>query len=434
MKVFLHFSLIFSLILSACSGKKDSGLMTFVVIKGEYSESINIQGTVQAVQNYPVKPPRSMFGRRTIEKLAADGAYVKKGDTICIISVPELESQHQQIKTDIQTLEAELKKTEADNRLQIALLEAQLATCEAQLKISSLDSMKMQYATGSQRRLLELEIKKALIEKRKAEKKLAATRQIADLGIKQMNARIIQENTKGKAMEDQLNSLVITAPRDGMVTRTEGPRWWMMGPSGLTEIGGAIKEGSVLYGDTPVLQFPDFSRMQISADVEETDFKNIEKGQLVHIRVDAANNLFTTGKVNRKSLMGQTAEKYSDSKVKFYEIIIDVDSCHLKMKPGLGAKCEIFLQDIRDTLFVPTLALFERDSSKVVYVKESRKYVPVRVTTGLSGGSYTIITGGLKGGETIALSEPPFSLIVDKKVKTKTSEPLKQKTGNKTSL
>jgi hypothetical protein len=151
--------------------------------------------------------------------------------------------------------------------------------------------------------------------------------------------------------------------------------------------------------------------MQISADLAEADFKKIERGQKVYIIVDAAEKLVTTGKVNRKSLATSIAQRYSESKVRSYEVIIDVDSCHSRMKPGLSADCEIMIQEVKDTLFVPTLAIFERDSSRVVYVKGKKEFLPVGVETGLSGSSYTIITRGLKGGEEIALTEPPERLI-----------------------
>ena len=141
--------------------------------------------------------------------------------------------------------------------------------------------------------------------------------------------------------------------------------------------------------------------------------------------VDAAEKLVTTGKVNRKNLIGRTAQMYSESKVKFYEVIIDVDSCHSRMKPGLSASCEITLTEAKDTLFVPTLAIFERDSAKVVYVMKKQSFVPVTVQTGLSGNSYTIITGGLKGDEIIALSEPPDRLIFRETGKKESSDTIK---------
>jgi hypothetical protein len=369
--------------------------------------------------------PSRMMGQMTVVRLADDGAFVKTGDTICILGVPELKSTYLQTMNSIETLEAELKRKEADNQLNIVLLEAQLATSEAQLKISSLDSSRMKFAPEVNQKLLKLEMRKSLIEKQRTEKKLAATKMIGETEIRQMNARIMGEKARAQTMSDQVNSLTIKAQRDGIVMRTESPVFTIMGPQGLGKLGGPIREGSVLFMNTPVLQFPDLSKMQISAEVLEADFKKIDKGQKVLITVDAAKKLVTTGKVNRKSLMGRTAQRYSDSKVKFYEVIIDIDSCHSNMKPGLSADCEITLREARDTLFVPTLAIFERDSVKVVYVKGKNNFIPVKVETGLSGSSHTIITGGLKGDEIIALSEPPNSLIALKKMNREKPEIIK---------
>jgi HlyD family secretion protein len=213
--------------------------------------------------------------------------------------------------------------------------------------------------------------------------------------------------------------MTIIAQRDGIVMRTESPVLSMMGGG---KIGGPIREGSVLFLGNPVLQFPDLGKMQISAEVAEADFKKLEKGQQVRMTVDAAEKLVTTGKVNRKNLIGRTAQRYSESKVKFYEVIIDIDSCHSKIKPGLSASCEITLTEAKDTLFVPTLSIFERDSTRVVYIMKKQNFIPVVVQAGLSGNSYTIIAGGLKGDEIIALSEPPNRLILTETGKKERSD------------
>jgi HlyD family secretion protein len=422
MKAFLPVSLLFMSLLFSCTGKKAGRVITFRLAKSDYTEKINVTGTVQAVVNFPVTPPSMMYGQMTVLRLAADGAVVKKGDTICILSAPELESVYQEARNSLDSLVAGLKKTEADNQLNIALLEAQLATSEAQLKISSLDSLRMKFASEMQGKLLELEMKKALIEKEKTEKKLAASKLIGENDIKQINARIIQEKAKVQLMASQVSSLNITAPRDGIIMRTESPIFSIMGPQGNGTIGGPIKEGSVLFLDNPVLQFPDLSRMQISAEVAEADFKKVEKEQHVVITVDAAEKLTTTGRVNRKNLIGRNAQRYTESNVKFYEVIIDIDSCHAMMKPGLSALCEITLSEAKDTLYVPTIAIFERDSAKVVFVKREEHFIPIKVHTGFTGNSYTIISGGLNGDEIIALSEPPNSLIGTEAGKNESSD------------
>jgi HlyD family secretion protein len=412
MRVVRFISLLFIICLFSCTGKKDNGIITFQLSKSDYVEKINVAGTVQAVINTPVMPPRNQIGQMTIVRLVQDGAFVKKGDTLCVLSSPEVESRYRELLTSIETLEAGLRKAEADIRLNTALLEAQLATSEAQLKISSLDSLQMKYATEVNQKLLELEMKKAVIEKQKTERKLAATKTIGEADIRQKRTSIMQEKMRAQTFADQISAMTIIAQRDGIVMRTESPRIMVSGSTGTGSFGGPVREGSVILLITPVLQFPDLSRMQVSADVAEADFRKIEKGQKAFITVDAAEKLVTTGKINRKSLSSSVAQRYSGSKVKSYEVIIDVDSCHSKMKPGLSANCEIIIKEEKDTLFVPTIAIYERDSSKIVYVKGKKEFVPVKVETGTSGSSFTIITGGLKGDETIALTEPPNSLIV----------------------
>jgi HlyD family secretion protein len=417
MRVVRFISLLFIICLFSCTGKKDNGIITFQLSKSDYVEKINVAGTVQAVINTPVMPPRNQIGQMTIVRLVQDGAFVKKGDTLCVLSSPEVESRYRELLTSIETLEAGLRKAEADIRLNTALLEAQLATSEAQLKISSLDSLQMKYATEVNQKLLELEMKKAVIEKQKTERKLAATKTIGEADIRQKRTSIMQEKLRAQTFADQISAMTIIAQRDGIVMRTESPRIMVSGSTGTGSFGGPVREGSVILLITPVLQFPDLSRMQVSADVAEADFRKIEKGQKAFITVDASEKLVTTGKINRKSLSSSVAQRYSGSKVKSYEVIIDVDSCHSKMRPGLSANCEIIIKEEKDTLFVPTIAIYERDSSKIVYVKGKKEFVPVKVETGTSGSSFTIITGGLKGDETIALTEPPNSLIVYEKTK-----------------
>jgi HlyD family secretion protein len=419
MKVAFFATTFFSLLLLSCTGKKENSVITFPIEKSDFIEKLTVPGTVQAVVNTPVMPPR--IGQMVVARLAQDGEYVKKGDTICVLSAPELVSNYESMLTSIETLEAGLKRSEADNQLNIALLEAQVLTSEARLKMSYLDSLQMKYATEARQKLLALEMERATIENQKIEKKLAASRKIGDADLKQKRLRIMQQKVSAQTFADQISSMTIIAQRDGIVQRGEAPTIMLMSNRGSGTFGGPIKEGSVLMFPSAILQFPDLSRMQISADVPESAFKKIEKGQRVVITVDAAQKLETTGRVNRKSLASSNAQRYSASKVKSYEVIVDVDSCHTKMKPGLSASCEIFLREEKDTLFVPTLSIFERDSTKVVYVKDRKEFIPLEIRTGISGSSYTVISAGLKGGEIIALSEPPFSLIADEIVRIDTT-------------
>ena len=76
---------------------------------------------------------------------------------------------------------------------------------------------------------------------------------------------------------------------------------------------------------------------------------------------------------------------------------------------------------------MPTLAIFEKDSTKIVYVKSKKKFIPVNVETGTSGSSFTIICGGLKGGEILALMEPPVRLIAHRTIRKDSTNNLNHK-------
>jgi multidrug resistance efflux pump len=405
--------LLFCILISSCSNDPGSSVMTFRLEKSDYIEKINVHGTVEAVSNSPVLPPQR-GGQMTVVKLVQDGAYVKKGDTLCVLSNAEMESTYRTNLSEIEKSEAALKKTEADHRLNIALLEAQLLSSEAQLKISYLDTLKMKYAPEAQQKLLALQIQKAEIEKDKINKKLAASRKIAEAEIRQKGLQIMQMKLQAQSTASTLNSMVLIAQHEGMVQRAEGNEIRLMSSRGSGVFGGPVREGTVIIITSfPVLQFPDLSRMQISAGVSESEFRKVEKGQRVVITIDAAGKIMTTGRVNRKSLASSLAQRYSNTKVKSYEVIIDIDSCHNLMKPGLSADCEIILAEEKETFFVPSVSIFERDSLRVVYVKGRRKFDPVEVKTGKAGSSFTIIAAGLKGGEDIALNEPPSRLVSD---------------------
>lgn len=425
MKVYLLPVLILPFCLFSCKSNKDKVIL-FDLVRADYTEKVYIPGTVQAVSSIPVIAPRSSYGAMTVERIAEDGSYVRKGDTLCILSVPQIVSAYRDMLSSIEVLEAELKKAEADNKLTISKFESELESGKARLKIATLDTLKLKYAVKYQQDLFRLEMKKALIEKEKIEKKVISTRKIAQNDIRQKQFRITQQKMRAQAMADQIKAMTIIAQRDGIVIRTESPRMSLMSTSGTGTFGGPVREGTVLMFDFNVLQFPDMSRLQISADATESDFKRIEKGQKAIIYIDAAGKLITSGKVIRKSLASTTAQRYSGSKVRAYEVVIDIDSCYSKMKPGLSAKCEIILKEVRDTLFVPSMSVFEKDSSKVVYVKKKKSFTPVQVETGIEGDSYTLITSGLKGGEKIALTEPPENLIIhDKSTKKKSGNDYK---------
>jgi HlyD family secretion protein len=287
-----------------------------------------------------------------------------------------------------------------------------VVTNKAQIAISSLDSIQMKFAPAIKKQLLALEMEKASVEKKKLQKKFAAQVKIDNSEVSQLRSRIMIQINRIKVFEDQQKSLTVLSPDDGIIMHYEAPLMYYYGSRGGGSVGGKIEVNSTVWDNTPVLQLPDMKEMQVSVEVPEADYKRIQNNQKVMVRVDASDNLTTTGKILRKTLAGKNNNRGEKTAIKNYEVIVKIDSCHLKMKPGLSASCQIIVDQLKDTIVVPSTAIFTRDSLKIIYVAKGEKFRQVVVETGLSNNSKSVITKGLSGNETIALMEPPFKLVV----------------------
>jgi multidrug efflux pump subunit AcrA (membrane-fusion protein) len=402
---YLIYNILFGLfILSACH-RKASEIITYNLKRAVYLETIDVEGTVQAVNNSIVVTPRVYSGLQ-VAHLAKEGAFVKKGDTICILAAPDLMNTFEKFTTDLEKIEGTKDSLEANQAMQLSMLEAQVETNKAQMEISMLDSVQLKFAPEVKQKLITLEMEKVKIEKLKLEKKLAAQRKIANSEISQIGSRIAMQKNQIQMYQSQINSLYIVSPSDGFVIHAESPTFYT---SGGSTIGGKIEEGSKVFYSMPLLQIPDISKMQVSVEVQEADYKRLNNDQKVGIKIESVSNLETTGKVIRKSLA--TKNRDQNSAIKSYEVIISVDSCDSRMKPGLSALCRIIVDEVKDTIVVPSAAIFMKDSTKVVYVAKGKKYIPVPIETGISNSSESIVSKGLKGNEIIALMEPPYFLI-----------------------
>jgi multidrug efflux pump subunit AcrA (membrane-fusion protein) len=413
MKNCFIFFLLTLLIFSGCNRTRNN-IVTYELKRSDYSEKIEAPGTIQAVNVMSLVAPRVPVSSMTVAYLADNGSIAKKGDTVCILSAPEIISRLETYKTSLETLMGDSKKLVADNALNLSMLEAQIDNNNARVKLNSLDSIQQRFAPPLNQKLFKLELEKATVEKSKLKKKYESLKRISQADQMRMKMRIAQSENLIKMTETQVSSLYLLSPSDGIVMHVVAPQMMFMSSSGMGTLGGKIEVNSSVWSNMAVLQVPDMSKMQVLVEVPEADYKRIEKGQKVKIFVEAAHNLNTTGSVIKKAPVGKKTQ--SESSIKTFEITVNVDSCHLLMTPGLSAKCSIVINEVKDTIVVPAIAIFKQDSLKVVYVAENEKFYPVIVETGLSNSTETIITTGLKGTETIALIEPPFNLRKREKI------------------
>lgn len=422
--IYSRFAWLLLLFLISCNSEQPIQI-SYQLERTDFIEKINSRGTIQSTNTVTLVSPDVWTSNMTVIFLAEDGEPVKKGDTVCILDAGDLLFNLESTSISLDGLKADLEKLKVDQTVELSLLEAQLEEINGRLALNSLDSIQKKFAPEVKQRIFALELEKAGIEKEKIEKKYKAQKQINAAELRSMNSRIKRRESDVQRWLDQISMLYIVSPQDGVVLHTEIQQFQFQSSSGTASLGGKIRVNSRVFGNMALLQIPDLSKMEVVVEVPETDYKRIRPGQKVFIHVEAAADLKTTGLIKRKTLIGKQNER--DAKVKMYEVIVSVDSCHTKMKPGLSAACEIIVDEAKDTVVVPTLAIFERDSLKIVYVAEKDKFIPVPVEVGHSNSSVSIISKGLSGNEIIALVEPSHKKIA--KIINTSMEPA-NKTGS----
>ena len=196
-------------------------------------------------------------------------------------------------------------------------------------------------------------------------------------------------------------------------------------------IDGTVIQRSIDTGQTVAASFStptlfviaeDLSRMQIEANVDETDIGQIRKGQPVRFTVQAYPDQTFTGTVSQIRLQPQTI-----SNVVTYTVIVKANNDRGLLLPGMTATADFVVEHDTDVLLVPNAALrFQppaaqtgKNARKSTAAGEpSKRHVfvlgaadrlqPVTVETGSSNGQVTVVTGGdLRAGMRVVTGSKP---------------------------
>ncbi len=214
--------------------------------------------------------------------------------------------------------------------------------------------------------------------------------------IEQMKIRVEHSKNEIKRTKEKVDELVLKSPCAGTVL--VGKYRWS---------GEKLKVGAYPYRSMVVAQIPLTSKMKIKMQLSESDYKRVDMGDSVFFTFDAMPTVKGSGKVTQKSPMGEPLYfNEKESSIKVFNVEASLDKSDSLPKPDFTTNCKIILDYVPDTIVVPNIAVFHKDSIDVVFVKKKRGFEKREVKKGKSSSKETIIEKGLKKDEVIALSQP----------------------------
>ncbi len=200
----------------------NSESVQFATVTGsEFSEYVNADGTLQPIQSIKVYTRESGYVEQVLK---ADGAMVSKGDTILVMSDPELERtiesereawrrQNRSYRTSMIEMEQRsltLSQSMLQTQYELGRLEKQhdLALEEYRMGIRS----KAQMEVADEEYRYKMETERLQLESRRQDSVLNVIRR------EELEDGLREARLKLERAEARLNDLVVTAPADGQLS------------------------------------------------------------------------------------------------------------------------------------------------------------------------------------------------------------------------
>ena len=286
---------------------------TAVVTRGDIVEAVGATGTLQAVTTVQVGTQVS----GTIQSLNADfNSIVKKGQVIARLDPSLFQTQIEQARANLIRAQADLE------RLRVALADAQTKLGRArELSLRQL--------------IPRTDLETAEVNVRSAEAQ-----------IRSAEAQVTQAQASLNQNQVNLAHTVIAAPIDGLVI------------SRNVDVGQTV--AASMQAPTLFVLAADLTKMQVVANLDESDVGRIRPNQAVTFRVDAYPADAFRGIVSQVRL-----EPKVQQNVVTYATVIDVPNDDLKLKPGMTANVSVEIARATNVLRIPNGALRFRPTAEI---------------------------------------------------------------------
>ena len=378
-----------------CGSATSPDIETYAVTRGSFTSTVTETGELEAVKSENINSPSISwrFGAMKIIQLVEEGKQVKQGDVLVEFDKTEVMKSIDDAKAELEIAKAELRKAKATNQSKIEELEFELQKSDLQHQISKLKLEQAGFEAEIDRKKIELDLEKATITLDKARQEIENQKKVNKEEESKLELRVKQVETKLVEAQESLEKLTIKAPSDGIAIIKKS---WMTDEK--------YQVDDQVYSGWPMVGLPDLSLMQAKVEVNEVDIAKIDTLQKARIRMDAYPDTSFAAEVQDVATLARNKER--DSKIKVFDVTVVLTENDTTLMPGMTVSCEIIVDTIGDTLFIPLEALYKKDGENIVYVKNGSGFDARKVDIGQENNDFVIIASGLREGEQVALTDP----------------------------
>lgn len=378
------------LLVSSCGG--DSRSEKYIIREGDFLASLTETGELQAVvANHIVMPFLGYrYGHRNkLVGFVEHGSEVKKGDSVIAVDPSNVMSYLVRREGYLELEMANFEKSMVQQQIEASRLESQLKQQEASYNMEKLALERARFDSEHNKKIRQLEFRKAEILLEKTMKKIEYSRRIAELEKIIQSTRVRQYENDIADSHNALSRLVLRAPNEGI---------FQIDYNYMTRQ--LFSAGDEAYPNRSLASIPDLRRMKVKTRVNEIDIDKVTLGQKVIVRLDAFPDLEFEGEISRIGKLSHKIDWRSTVKVFDVEVLVEENDNEV-LKPGMTVSCEIIFAELKDVVYVPNECIMRENGRYFIKVSKHGEIIKAPIEIGARNNSHTVISGDYEEGSEV---------------------------------
>ena len=219
----------------------------------------------------------------------------------------------------------------------------------------------------------------------------------AEAKLKSSQGRYNVEARQSKELTEQLDKCIIKASKTGLVVYGGGGEEMYWGGEER------IREGATVRERQAIITIPDTTKMSVKVRIHESYIKKVKKGLKARITVDAFPDKELAGEVSKVGVLPDSQNRWMNPDLKVYLTTVNIEGTHDWIKPGMSAKVEVMVNQLKDVVFVPVQAVTPIDGKQYCEVIKGGKPERRVIEIGEFNDEFIEVKSGLEEGEVVAL-------------------------------
>jgi HlyD family secretion protein len=213
--------------------------------------------------------------------------------------------------------------------------------------------------------------------------------------------------------QQTIDSMVVQAMTDGIIAVSQNRDGMNFGYMGM--VVPDYREGDNVSSGRQVAELLDSSAIEFVARVPETERNTVAAGQKAMLTLDGLSAAQLGAKVSNVGIarQGMGFFRGPEGPIRLVDVSLTLDKPMTTARPGLTAKVRIASDPLKNVLYVPRQAIFDKDGTSLVYVKVGDRFEARTVTVAARTES-AVVVSGLEEGIEIALTNPDRKNIQNK--------------------